>query len=1073
MTGRRECLHDAPGSPRRTWLAVAAVVLGLLAATPGCTRRWFRNKADQEAADVIAEKDRYALWKLQNWHVYPDPRARFADPTNPDRPPMPPDDPASRDMAPNPQKPKNGVARVGGTGYLELLAQYDAINRAASAARQAREREQAAGDGTGTENPVKPAGYTEPGGAAGVVAAALRDSQAEPGGQAAPAGDKERPAGPERLPEPEPSPGGEKKDQAAAEEKEPPGLGPGTDPLRLRGFVITLEQAVELGLINSREYQTRREDLYLAALPVTAERFAFATQWFATEQIIRSWIGRELQPETAGGESRNNWTFVSPPGGGVGFTKAFPTGALLLVRFANRTVVNLTGNFPHHTLSNSTVDLDLVQPLLRGGGRAVALEPLTEFERNLLYEMRDYAHFRKEFYTAVATGGLFSGGGAFTSGTAATLAIAPPVGGGVPTPVELNLRINTAPGISGRVGTGIGNRLGIIGYLQVLQAKWQLQNERENLDLLTFFEDRFRTQLFFSEELQRLGYYPGLIGPTQYNQVRQSRLSSQANVYQLYVTYRTNLDLFKLNLGVPTDVEIDLDDGPLRPVLEQVTAYENHFGFRRLRQTRGEPPSVALADRADREARRDLEGLRPDPPEKLRPSVREAVEKAKSLEDSPFRQEFLDLWEAWSKITDPAAFDKRLSQLRAVRRDLLDQRSRLILAEKAAPPELLQRLRELDLEVAIGELVEDLALYASQPWKGKGTPEEQKLEQERQYEQIRSQMLVFLVAARLEVLNRPREARIREIRRSWPELPPVCVGGVDLIAAEEETALQAAGRTALENRFELMNVRGQLVDSWRRIAVAANQLLGTFNVEYHIGSATTATQPFNFSRGRTRHDVVLNTELPLVRLLERNAYRATLIAYQRQRRTLMEAEDHVLAFVRAETRQLRNLARNYNEVQKGYLNNIDLAYTQADLSGEFIFAPQKPNPATALGLVGPPTAAEGGTGDPIAATQQFLGALSSLLRAKNDLYRVWIEYNARRIELYRDLEVMPLDGRGVWIDDPSCLCPPGRLADGTGSQPTDGGNNPPTPAEERGTLQLPAPQPLPDDLKPAPAGGNR
>src|SRR5207245_286130 len=65
------------------------------------------------------------------FHVYSDPRARFADSTNPDRPPMPPDDPAAWELSPHPQKPgKAGIAAVQGTGYLELLAAWDTQNRA-------------------------------------------------------------------------------------------------------------------------------------------------------------------------------------------------------------------------------------------------------------------------------------------------------------------------------------------------------------------------------------------------------------------------------------------------------------------------------------------------------------------------------------------------------------------------------------------------------------------------------------------------------------------------------------------------------------------------------------------------------------------------------------------------------------------------------------------------------------------------------------------------------------------------------------------------------------------------------
>ena len=53
---------------------------------------------------------------MKNWYVYPDPRARYADPYNPDRPPYPPDDFASRVLSPNPQKPtkKSGVGRLDG-----------------------------------------------------------------------------------------------------------------------------------------------------------------------------------------------------------------------------------------------------------------------------------------------------------------------------------------------------------------------------------------------------------------------------------------------------------------------------------------------------------------------------------------------------------------------------------------------------------------------------------------------------------------------------------------------------------------------------------------------------------------------------------------------------------------------------------------------------------------------------------------------------------------------------------------------------------------------------------------------
>src|SRR5262245_14406828 len=109
--------HNSVGKWGKPALCLALAIL--LAGLGGCTRRFYRERADKEVAAILHEKDKYPQWKIENFHIYPDSRARFADPTDPDRPPMPPDDPAAADLAPQPQKPVHvGVARVEGTGYL-------------------------------------------------------------------------------------------------------------------------------------------------------------------------------------------------------------------------------------------------------------------------------------------------------------------------------------------------------------------------------------------------------------------------------------------------------------------------------------------------------------------------------------------------------------------------------------------------------------------------------------------------------------------------------------------------------------------------------------------------------------------------------------------------------------------------------------------------------------------------------------------------------------------------------------------------------------------------------------------
>src|SRR5206468_921930 len=89
-----------------------------------------------------------------------------------------------------------------------------------------------------------------------------------------------------------------------------------------------------------------------------------------------------------------------------GFTRALASGGQLMVDFANTFVFQFSGI--DHTTVNSNILINLIQPLLRGAGRQVRLEALTEAERNLLYTVRDFARFRKQFTFGIATSNYLS-----------------------------------------------------------------------------------------------------------------------------------------------------------------------------------------------------------------------------------------------------------------------------------------------------------------------------------------------------------------------------------------------------------------------------------------------------------------------------------------------------------------------------------------------------------------------------------------------------------------------------------------------------------------------------------------
>lgn len=816
---------------------------------------------------------------------------------------MPPDDPGARALSPNPQRPgKAGVGNPEGTIYLDLIAAWDAENRAS----RPKEAGDAASKTLVTTGPP------------------LRD--------VAPV------------------------DQALQTNERP--------------FLLTVDQAVELALFNSREFQDRREDLYLFALPVTLQRFAFTYQFLATEEVIREYTGRNTA-EGLGNRWRANTT--------LGFQKLFPTGALLLFRFANQVVVNMAAQNGPRVVTPSTLSFDIVQPLLRGGGFAVTLEPLTQAERNLLYVVRGFARFRKEFYVAVAGGGDYAGnfaalGALFASGSAQTE-----------------------------------------GFYPTLLRAAQLQNERQNVAEL----ERIRRLYLALLE-------GGDVSQLQVDQVELNLLNSRANVLQQTQLLRDALDRFKLQLGVPTSLPLELDDRPFRPLVEQqgrflevVTQFE------------------AIRDLANR----NEWSLAPD---QLRARLHQLADEAPLVAGTRFREQFPARWAAVTTLTNEQIAE-RVKALRAEARDIrFGKRTELEQSGQAVPPEMAARLVELDRDLDLLALEQSLRRFEAKPWERPGTdPARQAAARASAYRDAASDFAVVLGEARAE--------RIEQTREKWPDLPRTAIEGSNLITEDFDRATALVSQTALTNRLDLMNARAQVVDAWRKIAVQANALFGVLDVRYHLDSATlpVGTQPFDLRPERTRHQLILNGELPLVRQAERNQYVASLIVFQRLRRTLQQAEDQALAQVRSELRQLRFFAENYKIQQRA----VELAYYQVESSLNVVQQPPRVVPANQLQSGG---SSGSDSGSQAALTQQLLNAVSSLLRAQNQLYGVYQSYLVARMSLYRDLELLNQDRRGVWIDGYANPNGPDECG------PAVPGERPAEPGVDR----LPAPRPLPGPSAP-------
>jgi outer membrane protein TolC len=147
---------------------------------------------------------------------------------------------------------------------------------------------------------------------------------------------------------------------------------------------LTQELALDLALLHSREYQSQYESVYLNALTLTGNQFEFATQWSGGTGTQFTSTGSDL-----GG---NRLLQVTER---LGFGRSLAGGG----QFATNVLNSFFWDFGTNSAgSNGIFVTSFTQPLLRGAFRHVRLENLTQAERDLLYEVRDFARFRRRFY---------------------------------------------------------------------------------------------------------------------------------------------------------------------------------------------------------------------------------------------------------------------------------------------------------------------------------------------------------------------------------------------------------------------------------------------------------------------------------------------------------------------------------------------------------------------------------------------------------------------------------------------------------------------------------------------------
>lgn len=888
--------------------AIRAVLFASIGAFAlGCTRTAYRLQADRQVALLLREKAADSPWRVpESYSIWPDPRSRFADPSPPDDPALP--IPAPRlysyelpDLKPQGRAalpPRAEAVEAGQAGQEQIRAARASPSSASSFDPYPSAQQRAGDVPAGAELRVAPlpqvTWHTLP-------ASCLR-----------------------RMVE-----FSSVRSEYARTFGEPPQVV--DDAPRL-----DFESIMALARINSREYQTQKENLYRAALALTLERFDYELKF----SPFSNRASPTFLHDRSGGTTVNNLLVPST----LAVEKTLITGGDLVARFANSVILTFNGPTGFAADIGSELLLDLSQAILQ---RDIQFESLTQAERNVVYAARDYARFRKVFYRNLAN-----------------------------------------------------------QYYSLLLSYRAIEIGSQ---------DYFSTsRAFYQGEAE---YRASRLPRVQVDQLEQNMLSSRSRLIATCNALESDLDSLKLALGLPTELPLNLDLSEL----EELTLRDE---------------VAVLAERV-RRARRNIEREQSSAAPDAAVMLNATVDLAGRM---------LALGEAVSRLADRPAFmvdlERRQKYLAVIEGQYLVELNQQALrearrSEPPAPPlRILQRL--LDLIDSLQLLAQRSVDWAAQTVEPSATIQETLAQLHKQREALRDELDQIAVARQVEripelvekadQLAQQYQSLVRQITETFRlEIPAGAerdkrifqeaemlaklsqqlleqyAVGLPSIEIDHDLALL----TALTQRLDLMNNRGQVADAWRRIKLAGDDLRSILDLRatQSIRTRSDVNRPLDFTwdESTTRVGAVFDT--PLNRRAQRNAFRNALIDYQRAVRNLMAAEDSIKFAVREDLRQLALNREQYT-----------IAVASAALAFERVIS-------TRLQLQ---------LGIQNVAARDFLEAQQAYTSSLNSVADVHLRYLRNRIQLFLDLELLELTDEDLWpalrdetvVPQPKLLWPP-------------------------------------------------
>lgn len=153
--------------------------------------------------------------------------------------------------------------------------------------------------------------------------------------------------------------------------------------------ILTLSEALHQAFRNSREFQTAKEDLYLAGLALSLERFLWTPQF----------VG-QIESRYANYGQIRDFDHAMEAVARFGAEQRLPYGGQVTANVISSLMRDLTNHVT--TGESGAIILGADIPLLRGAGK-VAYESRYQAERDLIYAVRAFERFRQVLSVNIAS----------------------------------------------------------------------------------------------------------------------------------------------------------------------------------------------------------------------------------------------------------------------------------------------------------------------------------------------------------------------------------------------------------------------------------------------------------------------------------------------------------------------------------------------------------------------------------------------------------------------------------------------------------------------------------------------